>query len=127
MASRRLYPEPINTVLKYSFFILCYLGRLWYFSKPLPHEVDDIKDWTHSTYEMYSNAIVNFFDIDCKEKIKNDPFKTLDEMMIEGNRVDKYEHLHRIRWKRTDDRVAYNRAKSLGFWIVLLQHLQADF
>lgn len=33
-------------------------------------------------------------------------------MLEEGDKADKYEHLHRIRWKRMNDEVAYNRAKS---------------
>lgn len=129
MPSSRLYPEPINTVLKYTFFTLCYLGRLWVFSKLQPREALDIKHWTPHTYNKYKRAIVDFFDIEYRNRFKGsrfDTFKTLDEMMLFGDRVDKYEHLHRIRWKRMEDEMAYNQAKTLGFWPILIQHMRAE-
>lgn len=126
MSSSRLYPEPINTILKYSFYTLCYLGRIWYFSKPKPEDVVDIRDWTPATYVKYKRAIADFFDIEHKKFFNDDTFSTLDEMMYFGDRVDKYEHLHRIKWKRLNDEVAYNQAKSLGFWVVLFQHMRAE-
>ena len=127
MPSSRLYPEPINTILEYSFYFICYLSRVWYFPKPRPEEVVDIKHWTPHTYNKYKRATVDFFDMDHEKFFNDDTFRSLDEMMLFGRRVDKYERLHRIRWRRGDDEAAYTAAKSVGFWPVLIQHLKADF
>jgi hypothetical protein len=123
--SARLYPEPVNTILKYSFYLLCYLSRLWYYPKP-SGDISDIKDWTPERYDQVKRGIADFFDMEHEKFFNDDTFQSLNEMLEEGDKADKYEHLHRIRWKRMNDEVAYNQAKSLGFWIVLYQHLKAE-
>lgn len=127
MPSRRLYPEPINTILRYSFYTLCYISRVWYYPKPKPEEVVDIEHWSPIVYNKYKRATVDFFDTDHEKFFNDDTFSTLGELLLYGNMVDKYERLHRIRWRRANDEAAYNDAKIIGFWSALIQHLKADF
>lgn len=126
MPSSRLYPEPINTILKYSFYVLCYLGRVWYYPPPTQAEIADIKDWTPHTYNRIKRGIVDFFDMEHEKFFNDDTFSSLDEMLVEERKADTYERLHRIRWKRLNDEVAYNQAKDVGFWTILIEHIKSE-
>lgn len=129
MPSSRLYPEPIDTILKYSFYAICFLSRLWVYSKPLSdtdEEAQCIKDWTPEHYNRIKRALVDFHDMDHEKFFKDDTFSSLEEQLHEGNNVTKYERLHRIRWRRMNDESAYNNAKTIGFWPVLLRRLSYE-
>lgn len=126
MPSARLYPEPINTILEYSFYALCFLGRVWY--KPPPAtDIDDVKVWTREHYLNIRYKLAHHYDMDHKNFFAVDTFSSLMDSLNQSSNADKYEKLHGIRWMQADDMVAYATAKSLGFWSTLIRHVKANY
>lgn len=126
MSSKRKYPEPINTLLKYTFYIMCYLSRVWVYPNPLERndpDAADVVDWTYAHYNAMKRAYVDYFDVDHERFFKRGFFTSLQHILTLGTQVYKYEQLHRIRWKRITDETAYNDAKTLGFWTALFEYM----
>lgn len=127
----RAYPEPINTILMYTYYVFKFTCRAWIYPNPL-NENDEkaqvVKNWSREEYEFKKQANVDYFDADGPYFFDpRDHYTSLEQIHTEARQCAYYERLHRIRWRRLGDESGFNISKSIGFWNTIFKYYYNDF
>lgn len=126
----RAYPEPINTILMYTYYSIKFVCRAWVYPNPLNEDDDKaqvVKHWTREEYETKKQAVLDFFNIDSPRFLDLNLYTSLLKLQQDGNMCAYYERLHRIRWKRMNDIGGFVDSKAIGFWKAVFIDMHDDY
>lgn len=113
--------RPDSLIIRTLFYVFRFLRRIPFYPRldwqPASDVYTEVKTWTKETYRIEFDIAFKSMKLDpSKHELMTLPDCTnLREWFLGPQRVVAYEVLHKIRWKRLSDVLAYNQSKYIGF------------